>query len=250
MLLTLVSLFIFFHLLFILALILKDNSIVDIGWGLGFVLIALTLWYQSHQHTLPQLLITILILLWGLRLSGYIFMRKLGKPEDFRYQQWRHSWGKYFVIRSYFQIFILQMLLMLMVALPLFLVFNQSAEFNLFSGLGLSIALLGLSIEVLSDRQMTLFKSDPNNHGKIIQSGLWHYSRHPNYFGEATFWWGIACITFPCAHHFLWLISPVAITVLVRYISGVPMLEKKYENNKEFQAYAAKTSCFIPWFKS
>jgi steroid 5-alpha reductase family enzyme len=96
---------------------------------------------------------------------------------------------------------------------------------------------------------MALFKSDPNNQGKIIQSGLWNYSRHPNYFGEATFWWGIACIAYPIVSHFLWLVSPVVITILVRYISGVPMLEKKYENNKEFQIYAAKTSCFIPWFK-
>jgi steroid 5-alpha reductase family enzyme len=250
MLFSLICLLIFFHLLFILALILKDNSIVDIGWGLGFVLIDLTLWYQSHQHTLPQLLITIFILLWGLRLSSYIFMRKIGKPEDFRYQQWRHSWGKYFVIRSYFQIFVLQMLLMLPIALPLFLVFNKSAEFNLFTILGLIIALVGLGIEAISDRQMALFKSEPNNHGKIIQSGLWKYSRHPNYFGEATFWWGIACITFPIANHFLWIISPLVITILVRYISGVPMLEKKYQSNPEFQAYAAKTSCFIPWFKS
>jgi steroid 5-alpha reductase family enzyme len=249
MLFAVLILLLFFHLLFVWALIARDNSIADIGWGLGFVLVDLTLWSQSNFHSLPQLIMSILIVIWGVRLSSYIFLRKWGKPEDFRYQQWRVSWGKYFIIRSYFQIFLLQMSLLLLIALPLFLVFNQAATPTVFTIIGASIALAGLVIEIISDWQMAQFKKNPLNHGKIIQTGLWNYSRHPNYFGEATFWWGIAGITFPIAHHFLWLISPLLITILVRYVSGVPLLEKKYQNHPDFPAYAAQTSCFILWFK-
>jgi steroid 5-alpha reductase family enzyme len=249
MLFALFTLILFFHGLFFLALILKDNSIADIGWGSGFILLALSLWYQHQTHSFPQLVISSLIIIWGLRLSTYIFLRKHGQPEDFRYQKWRITWGKYFVVRSYLQVFMLQMGFLLLISLPLFLVFNSNAAFSLYTLIGSLVALSGFGIEVLSDFQMGQFRKDPKNRGKIIQVGLWNYSRHPNYFGEATFWWGIACIAYPVTNHFLWLISPIVITVLLRYVSGVPMLEKKYQDNPEYKTYAAKTSCMIPWFK-
>jgi steroid 5-alpha reductase family enzyme len=206
------------------------------------------LFLQQQNHSVPQLIISALILLWGLRLSLYIFFRKRGKPEDFRYQQWRSQWGRYFVVRTWAHVFMLQMIFLFVIATPLFLSANQFASVSIYTLVGALIAISGLSIETISDWQMAQFKKQHKNHGKIIQSGLWRYSRHPNYFGEAVFWWGIAVIVYPFTQHLLWLMSPLLITLLVRYVSGVPMLEQKYKDNKEFQAYAARTSCFILWF--
>ena len=246
--LAIISVLIFFHLLFILALIVHDNSIADVGWGLGFVLIDVVLLFQEHSYSIPQLVVSGLILVWGLRLSSYIFLRKKGAPEDFRYKSWRKQWGNYFILRTWAQVFMLQMFFLLVIATPLFLAATTFLLPSIFTALGAIIALFGLTIETISDVQMIRFKKQLTNKGKIIQTGLWRYSRHPNYFGESVFWWGIAVIVFPFQPHFLSVISPVLITFLVRYVSGVPMLEKKYKDNKEFQAYAARTSCFILWF--
>ncbi len=244
---TILSVTLFFHLLFLLALKLADNSIADVGWGLGFVIISLLLLLQANHYSLPFLLAAGLIIAWGIRLSLHIYLRKRGQPEDFRYQSFRQQWGKSVIWRSYLQIFCLQLLLLLIIALPLFLSFNTIVPFSLISLFGTLIAIIGLLCEVLSDSQLALFKANPSNKGKVITHGLWRYSRHPNYFGEATFWWGIALIILPASPPFLWLISPICITLLLRYISGVPMLEKKYRDNQAYQAYAIRTSCFIPW---
>jgi steroid 5-alpha reductase family enzyme len=241
----LLALLIFFHLIFLLAIKFKDNSIVDIGWGLGFVLLDIALLANSAKVSIPQLCMSILILAWGLRLSGYIFWRKIGKPEDFRYAAWRKNWGKSFLWRSYLQIFMLQMVLLSIIALPLFLLAHGDYTLNTFTFTGSTLAIFGLSIEVAADWQMQNFKQSAK--GGIMKEGLWRYSRHPNYFGEALFWWGIAIIAYLPTNYGLEIISPLIITILVRYISGVPMLEEKYKNNAEFQAYATKTSVFIPW---
>jgi steroid 5-alpha reductase family enzyme len=187
----------------------------------------------------------VLILTWGIRLSGYILWRKIGKPEDFRYAAWRKSWGKSFFWRSYLQIFMLQMILLAIIATPIFLLFNANYDVSIYTFIGSAIAICGLLIEIISDWQMLSFKKSAK--GGIMQEGLWRYSRHPNYFGEALFWWGIAIIAYLPNNYGLEVISPLIITILVRYISGVPMLEEKYKNNAEFQNYAAKTSIFIPW---
>jgi steroid 5-alpha reductase family enzyme len=241
----LLALLIFFHLMFLLAIKLKDNSIVDIGWGMGFVLLDIVLLANSTSLSVPQICASMLILAWGIRLSGYILWRKIGKAEDFRYAAWRSSWGKSFLWRSYLQIFILQMLLLIIIATPLFLLAYGDYTLNAFTFIGSTLAILGLALETLSDWQMHVFKQSAK--GGIMKEGLWRYSRHPNYFGEALFWWGIAIIAYLPNNYALEVISPLIITILVRYISGVPMLEEKYKNNAEFKSYAAKTSVFIPW---
>ncbi len=241
-------LIIYLHLIFLLAIRLKDNSIADIGWGFGFIIIDISLLLQQHTYQVPQLLASLLILIWGIRLSLYLWLRKRGQPEDFRYQQWRKRWGRFFFVRSYLQIYWLQMLLTCVIALPLFLLYHQQEAASIFTYLGALIAITGFVFESVSDYQLAQFKKNSAHKGQLIESGLWRYSRHPNYFGEALFWWGISVICAPLTHNGLWLISPIVITVLVRYISGVPMLEQKYANNLSFQNYAAKTSCFIPWW--
>ncbi len=248
MLIAILSMMLFFHIVFLIAIKIKDNSIADIAWGVGFIVIDLALILQTKNIHMPQLIASLLILIWGLRLSGYIYLRKRNQPEDSRYQEFRKKWGEHYIIGSYLQVFALQMILLLFIAMPLFIVYQKNNSFSVYTFFGVIIAAIGFSVEVISDFQMNQFRKNTFNKGKIIQSGLWQYSRHPNYFGESLFWWGIACIVYPLSGYFLWLISPMIITILVRYISGVPLLEKKYRNNHEFQAYAKRTSCFMPWF--
>lgn len=242
------SLVLFFHIVFCIAIKIKDNSIADIAWGIGFVLIDLILICQSSEINFPQLIISTLILIWGLRLSVYLYLRKRKKPEDFRYQALRKMWGRHSIIGSYVQVFLFQMILLLLIATPLFIVYQNANYFSFFTLLGLIVAVIGFAIEVISDYQMNQFKKNKLNQGKIIQSGLWQYSRHPNYFGESLFWWGVACVVYPLSSYCLWALSPMVITLLVRYVSGVPLLEKKYQDSVDFQDYVKRTSCFVPWF--
>ena len=185
MMIAIASLVIFFHLVFLMAIIVKDNSIADIAWGLGFIVIDLALISQANNIDVPQLITSLLIVLWGLRLSGYIYLRKRNKPEDFRYQEFRKKWGEHYIIGSYLQVFILQMILLIIIATPLFLVFAKNNTSSWHTFLGSIIAIVGFTLEVMSDFQMNQFKKNTQNKGKIIQCGLWRYSRHPNYFGES-----------------------------------------------------------------
>ncbi|MCX7124262.1 MAG: DUF1295 domain-containing protein [Gammaproteobacteria bacterium] len=218
MIIAIISLILFFHIIFIVAIKIKDNSVVDIAWGIGFIIIDVALISQSKNMHVPQLMTSLLILIWGVRLGGYIYLRKIKNSEDFRYQEFRKNWGDHYIIASYLQVFVLQMILLLLISLPLFIVFEKNNSFSVYTLIGMIIAAMGFIIEVVSDFQMRQFKKNTMNKGKIIQGGLWRYSRHPNYFGESLFWWGIACIVYPLSTDFLWLISPIVITILVRYI--------------------------------
>ncbi len=236
---------------FFLGLILRDNGIVDVGWGLGFTAVAWLLYlrYPYSWGLLPTLLVTI----WGLRLAlhiGYRNSRK--KKEDWRYARWRREWGRWVVLRSFLQVYMLQGFFMLVIALPLM---QRPATENLrwFQYLGIALFLTGFLWEAVSDWQLLRFKQDPHNRGRLMTSGLWRLSRHPNYFGEAVLWWGIWLL---CAPNGLWwisLISPVVLTYLLLNVSGVSMLEEKYEGNAEFREYARHTPAFVPdlrkWFR-
>lgn len=237
---------IYYICLFLLGQWLKNNSIVDIFWGLGFVIVA---WYAYFNGLRSEnsLLITILVTLWGLRLSYHIGKRNIGKPEDFRYQNFRKAWGQRFkLIKAFLHVYVLQMVLLFIISLS----FVQTSYFSnrpldALSIVGLIVWLIGYGFEVISDQQLKRFLSQPKNKGQLMTTGLYKYSRHPNYFGEATMWWGIFII----GATWWTIISPLTITVLVRFVSGVPMLEKKYAHREDFKVYAAKTSVFIPWFK-
>lgn len=248
-LLTGVLLFCFMTTVFVLALKMQDNSIVDIAYGLAFVLIGWSgfLAYGSAQPR--QLLLLGLVSLWGLRLAGHIFLRKRGeKGEDFRYRQWREEWGKTFVWRSFLQIFLLQGTIVYLVCLPVLLVMHQAGgSLNWLDLLGVAIWLLGFCFEALGDWQLLQFKKNSGNRGKIIQQGLWRLTRHPNYFGEATLWWGIFLIALNAPFGWFALISPLLIDFLLLKVSGIPMLEAKYEGNLEFAAYKERTNAFFPW---
>ncbi len=240
---------VYMTLVFLIALFMKDNSIVDIAWGLGFVLVALLTFFLEKGFTFRHALVTALVLIWGFRLAVHIFIRNRGRGEDFRYAQWRREWGKGFLLRSFFQIFMLQGLLLLVIASPVLLV-NSSKEAgaSLLDLFGLILWLVGFFFEAGGDHQLSRFKRNPQNRGKIMSSGLWKYTRHPNYFGEAAMWWGVFLIALSVPYGWTAVVSPLLITFLLLRVSGVTMLEKKYAGNKEFEAYTKRTNAFFPWF--
>ena len=239
--------FIFMNFMYLLALRLKDNSIVDIGWGIGFIIVSLAMIFDRGTFYPRQLLITALIILWGLRLAFYIFKRNSGKGEDFRYKQWREEWGKTIYWRSYLQVFMLQGAIMFLIALPVMQVnATASAELLITDFIGAAVWLIGFLFEAVGDAQIMRFKNNPSNKGKIMRYGLWKYTRHPNYFGEALLWWGIFIIATGSGNIFISILSPVALTYLLLKVSGVTMLEKKYTGNAEYDEYIRTTSPFVP----
>ena len=234
---------------FILALIRKDNSIADIFWGLGFVFVSLYSLIQSGEIDLKKIIVNSLVVIWGFRLSIHIMIRNRGKGEDFRYKSWRKTW-KLFYLRSYFQVFLLQGFFMLIISSPVwFINFSTSGKLGMWDSLGLMVFGAGFLIEVFSDYQLTEFKRIPKNKGKIITTGLWSVSRHPNYFGEALLWWGISLYALSFPGGIYTLISPVLITLLLRFVSGVPLLEKRYRDHPDWPAYKNSTAPFVPFIK-
>jgi steroid 5-alpha reductase family enzyme len=238
---------------FALALVKKDNSIADIAWGLGFILVAAYTFFRRGGLFLP-LLVTALVVGWGARLALHILLRNRKRGEDPRYAAWRASWGRAFLWRSYLQVFLLQGFFLLVIASPVILV-NATGAVDPSFGRGFPWWLAGLLIwcagfvfEAVGDAQLARFKRDPANKGRIMDRGLWKYTRHPNYFGESLMWWGVWLIALEVPGGWVTIVSPILITFLLTKVSGVPMLEKRYAANPEFQAYARRTSAFVPWF--
>jgi steroid 5-alpha reductase family enzyme len=235
-------------LMFIIAQIEKNNSIVDIGWGIGFILIALMLMLTSNRIHIKDLILFSMISLWGLRLTFHIYYRSRGKGEDFRYANWRKEWGKNAAIIAFFKVFMLQGIIMLIIAYPIMVIFNSfNDHLTGINFLGLSIFLFGLLFESIGDYQLTIFKKNPANKRKIIISGLWKLTRHPNYFGEVVLWWGIGIYTIGSDLYLSAFISPLTLNLLLLYVSGIPMLEKKYAGNTEWENYKKITPAFFPF---
>ncbi len=235
--------------IYLVSRILKRNDIIDIFWGPGFLLVASVLMLQTDYRPNYKWIILALIAAWAIRLSLHILIKSKGKPEDFRYQKWRTEWGKTEWWRSYLQVYLLQGLFMFVIALPIISVLKivyLLGSFPIDSVLlfPTSITILGLIIESVADAQKSKFKK--SNPSGLMKEGLWKYSRHPNYFGEAVFWWGIAGFTV-LSYPILGLISALTISILLRYVSGVPMLEKAKEGNKAYDQYKKETPVFIPF---
>ncbi|MCF7920813.1 MAG: DUF1295 domain-containing protein [Candidatus Cloacimonetes bacterium] len=245
--LTALVIFAYMTLGWFIAQIRKDNSIADIFWGFGFIVVALSSLFCSGYFTPRSIIIALLVMIWGLRLTIHIGGRNWDKREDFRYQEMRRRWGKWQVLRAFTDVFVLQGALLYLVGLNIMLV-NTSADtgFYVINLLGLAIWLLGFLFEIIGDAQLKSFISKPENKGKLLTTGLWSWTRHPNYFGEATLWWGIAVIAYGSYKGWLLLVSPLVITLLLLFVSGVPLLEKKYAGRADFQAYKKVTSKFFP----
>jgi len=244
---TVLIVFVYFFIFFLVAQAIKNNSIVDMGWGAGFVLIAIATLFIEGSFTARNLIVTLLVTIWGVRLTYHIVRRNWGKQEDFRYARWREEWGSWLVPRAFFQIFMLQGLMMLVIGYPIVLINAYPGPgLTVLDILGLLIWITGFYFESVGDKQLAEFLKNPANKGRVIQSGLWQYTRHPNYFGEATMWWGIFILALSVPLGWTGIISPLTITILLLFISGVPMLEKEMMKNPEYRAYADQTSKFIP----
>ncbi len=242
-----VVLFVYMNMWFMLSLIKKRNDVADVAWGLGFVLMTWASFLLSENFSVRGILVGVLVSIWGVRLALHIHARNKGKTEDYRYLAWRKEWGKWFYIRSYVQVYLLQGAFLFLIVLPVLLI-NKNSEigFRLLDLLGIAVWLVGFYFEAVGDAQLARFIKNPENKGKIMQSGLWAYTRHPNYFGEVVQWWGIWLIALSVSGGWVGIVGSITITFLILKVSGIPMLEKKMAENPDFAEYKKKTSMFIP----
>lgn len=241
---------IYFTAIFVLAQIMKNNSIVDSFWGPSFLIVALWTYFAAPEEGARSTAVTILIAIYAIRLFTHITVRNWNKPEDYRYVAMRKRWGdKNPMLKAYINVFLLQGVISYLVALPIIAV-NSSAsqELGLIGCIGIAIWITGFLFESVGDSQLKSFKADPKNKGRLMTEGLWSYTRHPNYFGEAAMWWGIFIISVSGFSEIILIISPLIMTYLLIYVSGVPLLEKKYESRADFKAYSERTNKFFPWF--
>jgi steroid 5-alpha reductase family enzyme len=231
---------------FVVSLVKKRNDVADIAWGLGYIILS-TYTLMTGTVSARGFLVYSLVLVWGLRLAFHVASRNRGKAEDSRYKRWREEWGRYFYVRSFFQIYILQGVFMLLIWSPVYIVFrNPQKDLWFLDYLGAAIWVTGFFFESVGDYQLLKFVKDPENKGRIMDSGVWRYTRHPNYFGEITMWWGIFLIAISSVNGIYAIISPVTITYLLLFVSGIPMLERKYKGNRAYEEYQRRTSAFFP----
>jgi len=244
-------LFILVTLLWVLSVFIKNVSIVDLFWGLGFVIVNAFYFFLSGDVHARKILLLVLVTIWGLRLSMYLAWRNIGKGEDFRYQEFRRNYGpaRYWWI-SYFQTFLLQGALIMLISLPLLGVNTgtQTDALNWLDFLGILIWVIGFAFEAGGDFQLSRFKQNPENKGKVLSSGFWKYTRHPNYFGDSAVWWSFAILSVAAGSYWQ-TVGSVLMTLLIIKVSGVALLEKTLNETKpQYREYIRKTSSFFPWF--
>lgn len=242
---------IFISFVFLLGRKMKRFDVIDAAWGPTFIVVSLTsflLSYREVSYLSVCLLVVALVAIWGSRLSWHIGRRILNSHgEDPRYTELRKNWKGNINANIYFRIYIVQAVLATTICVPIIHInlFNGSA-WTIFTWIGLMIWVLGFAFEVIGDQQLKKFVTNKNNRGKIMQSGLWKYSRHPNYFGEITQWWGIGIIAMGVMPWWVGLIGPLTITFLILYISGIPPSEKRFEGQVGWKEYKEKTSVLVP----
>lgn len=235
-------------LMWLVSLVLKNSSIVDIFWGTGFVILAWIVFFLTPDgDPSRKFLLVALVTIWGLRLSIYIFIRNHDKPEDFRYQVWRKQAGKDWWWWSLFKVFLLQGVLMWLISTPIHAAQIHAKPLIWLDFLAIVIWVIGFFFEAIGDAQLAQFKSNPVNKGKVLDTGVWRYTRHPNYFGDATQWWGFYLIA-AAAGAWWTIFSPIIMTFLLMRVSGVTLLEKTLRNEKPgYQEYIKRTNEFFPW---
>lgn len=235
-------------LLWIVATFRRDVSVVDLFWGCGFVLVAWLSALQNAPWSGRVSLLATLTTLWGLRLTWHLARRNHGRPEDPRYAAMRAAHGPRFWWVSLFTVFLLQGVILWFVALPLQVaaVRDVPRGVSVMDVLGSAMFGIGLLFESVGDWQLARFRADPANRGRVLDRGLWRYTRHPNYFGDCCVWWGLYCIS--AATGAAWtIVSPIVMTLLLLKVSGVALLEQTITDRRpDYAAYQARTNAFLP----
>lgn len=237
-------------LLWLVSIKIKNVSIVDLFWGFGFVVAGWVYFLNTDGLENRKTLLMVMVTIWGLRLSIYLAWRNIGKGEDFRYQKFRKDFGEHrYWWYSFFSVFLLQGVLMGLISAPLLgAQFYTGNNIGILDFIGVSIWIIGFVFEAGGDMQLARFKADPANKGKVLDTGFWHYTRHPNYFGDAAVWlgYGLICLA---AGSYIPVLGTVLMIALIIKVSGVALLEKTLNTTKPgYQEYVRKTSAFIPWF--
>jgi steroid 5-alpha reductase family enzyme len=247
----LIAILLYMTVIWLASLALKNSSIVDIFWGPGFALAAWVYYFFAPVNSSPRaLLVVALVTIWGLRLGIHIGRRNIGKEEDYRYQKWREDAGAKWWWYSFFKVFLLQGIMMWLISSPLAVAQLPGAQpwLSIFDLIGIALWVIGFVFEAVGDWQLTRFKADPSNKGKVMRTGLWRYTRHPNYFGDATLWWGyfaFALNLLPLG--LITVYSPILMTVLLMRVSGVALLEHNLKKTKpEYAEYIESTNAFFP----
>jgi steroid 5-alpha reductase family enzyme len=239
-------------LLWLLSLPLRNASIVDIFWGPGFAIVAVATLLLADGYAPRQWLLTALTAAWGLRLGLYLAIRNLGHGEDPRYAAWRarhEAAGGNYARHSLFMVFGLQGLLIVVVSLPVQLgqLAAEPARLGPLAWLGAAVWAVGFLFEAVGDWQLRRFKADPANRGKVLDTGLWRYTRHPNYFGNACLWWGLWIVACDAPGMAWTAIGPAVMTFFLLRVSGVTLLEKSLAQSKpQYADYVRRTSAFLP----
>ena len=232
-----------------MSLIKKNASIIDPHWSLLFLAAMLAgMWASGVQPEGRQVLLLAMVVIWSLRLSGYLFWRCWGEEEDFRYQKWRKKNGAIWWWRSYFTVFILQGVLALIICVPLVAIWYtpNNAPLGILDALGVLIWLQGFYFEAMGDWQLARFRGNPDNKGKVLDTGVWRYTRHPNYYGDAAQWWGFYFVVLAAGAWWTFY-APLFMTLLLLKVSGVALLERSLTRTKpQYADYIARTSAFIP----
>jgi steroid 5-alpha reductase family enzyme len=231
----------------LISIVKRDVSIVDSLWGGFFVLAALAYAWPLAAFDARGLLVLALVVVWALRLTIYVTWRNWGEDEDSRYREIRGRNEPHFALKSVYLVFGLQAVLASVISLPLLAALRSGAPLGVLDALGAALAVFGLAFETAADWQLARFKADAGNRGRVLARGLWRYSRHPNYFGECCFWWGIACLGV-AAGGWWSLVSALLMTWLLLRVSGVALLERSIgERRPDYIDYVRSTSAFIPW---
>jgi steroid 5-alpha reductase family enzyme len=234
----------------IVSLLRRDASVADVAWGLGFVLVAWLSFALADGTEERKVLVVALTSIWGLRLAAYLAWRSAGEEEDFRYREMRARYGSRFPLASLVGVFAFQGVGMWVVSLPV-----QAAQvpaspstLTALDFVGVALWSVGIFFETVGDLQLARFKANPRNRGKILDRGLWRYTRHPNYFGDFCVWWGLYAIALATGEAWWTVVGPLTMSCILLRISGVSVMERRMRRRgDDYARYEQRTSSFIPW---
>ena len=253
-------LFLYLVIAFIVGTVKKNNGLMDVFYGPGYFVIALSslilYFIANNEINIRQIIVTLLVFIWALRLATYVYIRNRGKPEDYRYQAMRRRWKTNIVLKSFIRVYLFQGIVIFIVSFPVWfinIINNYSVEsfldfFGITLWLGGIIWLTGFLFETIGDYTLYKFLQKPENKGEVMDRGVWKLSQHPNYFGEVTQWWGIYVIALGAPFGFITILGPIFITYMIIKVSGIRLLDKRFESDEKYADYKKRTSVFFPWF--